>query len=305
MLLPIESAPFIHSLLLDMVSLSRFPVALHQPIRWLPRAVEAMAVLGLLWAVSGWFDVSSEDKGVSLPSSMETDALPDMALLVSTPLFGGSHAVSVEAPKPVVATPSRLQITLLGTVVAGSRSAAVLSMPGNSAQKVVRLGELIQSGVTLKGIEADAVTVDNHGRLERIEIRKDKLAMAAQVVRPAEHSLASAIRPVSAGAKQIAVDRNSLNQSLQDIPTLLAQARVVPHFSGGNADGFMITDIVANSLYQQAGLQNGDVIRKVNGTEIRGPQQAMLMYQQLQHAEVIDLEVGRAGVVQQLHYTIR
>lgn len=271
----------------------------------MPRAVEALAVLGLLWAASGWFDVSSEEKGASLPPSMETDALPDMALLVSTPLFGGSHAAPVESPKPVVATPSRLQVTLLGTVVAGPRSAAVLSMPGNGEQKVVHLGENIQSGVTLKTVESDAITVDNHGRLERIEIRKDKLAMAAQVRRPDESPVTSAARPVAAGAKQIAVDRNSLNQSLQDIPTLLAQARVVPHFSGGNADGFMITDIAANSLYQQAGLQNGDVIRKVNGTEIRGPQQAMLMYQQLQHAKAIDLEVGRAGVVQQLHYTIR
>jgi general secretion pathway protein C len=67
----------------------------------------------------------------------------------------------------------------------------------------------------------------------------------------------------------------------------------------------MISNIVSGSLYEKAGLQNGDIIRKVNGTAVTGPQQAMEMFDQLRNATSIEVEILRAGNVQQVHYDIQ
>ena len=59
------------------------------------------------------------------------------------------------------------------------------------------------------------------------------------------------------------------------------------------------------SLYGQVGLKNGDIIRKVNGQQITSAEEAMIMYQALQSATMISVELMRAGKVQQVHYNIR
>jgi len=109
----------------------------------------------------------------------------------------------------------------------------------------------------------------------------------------------------SGAIRQQEVDRATLQKKISDFPSLMSEARVVPHFLDGKSDGFVITDIVVGSLYQQVGLQNGDVIRKVNGKQVTSAQQAMAMYKALESATSIDLELMRAGQVQQVHYDIR
>ena len=101
------------------------------------------------------------------------------------------------------------------------------------------------------------------------------------------------------------MSRSQVQQQLNDLPALLSQARVVPNYTNGKPDGFVISDIVQGSLYQQAGLQNGDVILRVNGQQVTNAKQAMSMYQGLQNAAAIDLELMRAGQVKQVHYDIR
>ncbi|MDX8406117.1 MAG: PDZ domain-containing protein [Mariprofundus sp.] len=101
------------------------------------------------------------------------------------------------------------------------------------------------------------------------------------------------------------MSRTRLQHQMQNLPLLLTQARVIPNMVNGKAAGFVITDIVPGSLYQQAGLQNGDILTKVNGQLITNPGQAMQLYQTLQQASTIDLELTRAGQVQQVHYDIR
>lgn len=101
------------------------------------------------------------------------------------------------------------------------------------------------------------------------------------------------------------MSRDQVQQQLGDLPALLSQARVVPNYSNGKADGFVISEISQGSLYQQAGLQNGDVILRVNGQQVTSAQQAMSMYQGLQNAAAIDLELMRAGQMKQVHFDIR
>lgn len=281
----------------------------------MPLITEFGLVILLAWMVSGWL-LPGEEKMQPAATVQNTKvsavALPDLAELLAVPLFGKPAPRAKPATKPVAhAKPvvaSRLNIKLLGTVVAGKNSAAIISLTGNGEQQVVFVGDAIQPGVKLFAVEEAAIVVERAGMLERVSLEQSgKLISTPMAAISGGAGITATGATATAGVvtRQQDIDRATLQQKISDFPSLMSEARVVPHFSDGKSDGFVITDIVIGSLYQQVGLQNGDIIRKVNGKQVSSAQQAMAMYKALESATAIDLELMRAGQVQQVHYDIR
>jgi len=136
-----------------------------------------------------------------------------------------------------------------------------------------------------------------------IEKGKPIVAASSNKARPVAQRV-SKRRPVLPSSSR-RIDRQHLQKQMRNFSTLLSQARVTPHFTNGKPDGFMISEIVKGSLYEEIGLQNGDIIQKVNGESVTGAEQAMRMYRELQSATFIDVEVMRNGVIQQISYVIQ
>jgi len=285
----------------------------------IPLLTEILLVAVLAWMVSGWLLPASTVKlsGLSQKTGVSTASLPSLAKLVTVPLFGKALAPTqvirpvAQQPKPVVVSP--LRIKLLGTIVAQEHGAAIIALRQGSEQQVFFIGDTIQPGVILKTVEAEAIVVERNGKLERISLEQGpRLTSSALPLRP---TMGGATAPVTAGVSpstfitaqttRKSMSRNQLQKQLQNFPALLSQARVMPHLVHGKAAGFMISEIAPGSLYQQAGLQNGDIIVSVNGKRITGAKQAMSMYQTLQTASAIDLELLRAGQARRIHYEIR
>jgi len=279
-------------------------VAVQSWISRLPTVTEVGLIVLAAWLVAGWLmPTDVETVGQHNTNSVQEASPLDTKLLQETTLFG---IEAKEAPAPVKqvkpVAPSRLSIKLIGTVVADERSAAVVVIQPSKEQQLFVVGDSIQSGVVLKEVEADAIVIDNQGKLEHIELEKNR-AFAEMPSLPAARQ-----PPVNRLPQSIVprgVNRSMPSGRLRNSPRLLSQARIVPHFKAGKSDGFVISGIVPDSLYEKAGLQNGDIIRKVNGTEISAPQQAMQMFQSLQSASSIDVEIQRAGGVQQVHYDVQ
>lgn len=60
---------------------------------------------------------------------------------------------------------------------------------------------------------------------------------------------------------------------------LAQDARIVPAFQNGRAIGFKLFSIRASSDFARAGLQNGDVVTRINGIELSSPERALEAYQ--------------------------
>lgn len=278
----------------------------------LPLLSEIALLIGFGWLVSGWLMPEQQHTPLPAPNlaSGAAASLPALAQLLSTPLFGKAATPDQTAkpgkaaPKPVVVAP--LTIKLLGTVVANDDSAAVIAKSAGAEEKLYFIGDSIMPGVTLKSVEANAIVVERNGRPERISMEKSVIPG----FRPAAIAPAPAPRvsgpgfPAAPAARRQLMNRSQLDSQLQNFPRLLSQARVIPHMINGKADGFTISEIAPNSLYQQAGLQNGDIIINVNGRTISSAGEAMAIYQQLKNAPAIDLLIKRAGMPQRIHYDI-
>jgi general secretion pathway protein C len=112
-----------------------------------------------------------------------------------------------------------------------------------------------------------------------------------------------------AGVRQVAdnryeIDRNVIDSTLSNLNTIATQARIVPSFRNGVANGFKLFSIQPGSLYASIGIENGDVIQRVNGYEINSPEKALELYQKLRESAHVTIELDRGGQIIRKEYNI-
>ena len=76
---------------------------------------------------------------------------------------------------------------------------------------------------------------------------------------------------------------------------ILDHARIIPNIEGGQATGFKLFAIRAGSLLAKLGLQNGDIVQRVNGYELKNPTTALAASEALRDAKEITIELLRRG----------
>jgi len=111
------------------------------------------------------------------------------------------------------------------------------------------------------------------------------------------------------GVKQLSennyvVAKKEIDGALTNLSELATKARIVPSFKNGVPNGFKLFSIVPDSLYAKIGIQNGDVIRRINGYEMNSPDKALEIYQKLRDANRIEVEVERRGDTVRKSYSI-
>lgn len=111
------------------------------------------------------------------------------------------------------------------------------------------------------------------------------------------------------GVRQVAdnryeIERNVIDTTLGNLNQIATKARIVPSFKNGSANGFKLFSIQPGSLYSAIGVQNGDIIQRVNGYEINSPEKALELYQKLKESSHVTIELERGGQVIRKEYNI-
>jgi general secretion pathway protein C len=101
------------------------------------------------------------------------------------------------------------------------------------------------------------------------------------------------------------ISRAKLDATLADMNSLATQARIVPSFKNGQADGFKLFSIQPGSVYSAIGVENGDVIERINGFDINSPEKALEAYSRLKDSANFDIQVERRGQPVTMSYTIQ
>jgi len=115
--------------------------------------------------------------------------------------------------------------------------------------------------------------------------------------------------PGTEGVRRVAdhryeLDKQVIESALSNLNTLATQARLVPSFKNGVANGFKLFQIQPGSLYSSIGIENGDVITRINGYEVNSPDKALEVYQKLRESSHVTIEYERAGQPYKNDYTI-
>jgi len=152
-------------------------------LRWV---VEVGLVLAIAWVISEWFirqDGSQTMRpGTTVEQSQGDAAISVQALINSAP-FGLWKKVLASPRKQIVKapSPSRRNIKLTGTVLAGKDSVAIVSPGRRKKTGVFHPGDTIVPGVILKTVEKQRILIEVGNRLESVSMEKTKGGMASAV----------------------------------------------------------------------------------------------------------------------------
>src|SRR5919106_607820 len=206
-----------------------------------------------------------------------------------------------------------LPVRLLGTLVAHRPDFSLASIEDLRARDWASygVGQSLGSAQVL-AIEPSRVLLLVDGRREFLEpspapprpspppMNVPRQGRAANGATP---PLGTGIRALS--ADRYDVPRDEVARVLSNLNALAMKARIVPAFRDGKAVGFKVFSIRPNSLYSRIGIQNGDVIRRLNGLDINSPEKALEAYARLKDATRIDLELERRGQPVRKTYYVR
>jgi general secretion pathway protein C len=201
---------------------------------------------------------------------------------------------------------SSLHGTLIGTAIADPPrySLCQITNPDVNETQVYGIGDKYQ-GARIYAIDKERVLIDHDGVNEYIDDSGASAPNLGVVPLPGAQAQAGGgegVRQLS--ENQYTVARGEINNALTNLSDLATKARIVPSFKNGVANGFKLFSIVPDSLYAKIGIQNGDVIRRINGYEMNSPDKALEIYQKLRDASRIEIELERRGESLRKTYSI-
>jgi general secretion pathway protein C len=107
------------------------------------------------------------------------------------------------------------------------------------------------------------------------------------------------------GETKFTVQRSFVDRVLQNQAEIMRSARIVPHEENGQVVGVKLYGIRRNSLLGKLGLQNGDLLRTINGFNMSSPDTALEAYAKLRTANNLSVAVVRRGRPLTVDYDIQ
>lgn len=107
------------------------------------------------------------------------------------------------------------------------------------------------------------------------------------------------------GPNEFNVRRSTVDRILENQAELMRTTRIMPHEEGGRVVGVQLFGVRGNSLLGRLGMQNGDVLNRINGLEIASPDRALEAYSRLRTSDHLQISVTRNGQPVNIDFNIR
>ena len=242
--------------------------------------------------------------GAAANGSASAPSPTDYAAIAGWHLFGRAEAGRpVKTPPAVMpATPLNLRLVGVFYVERGADRALALIAAGGGPERGYRMGEPLPGGARLARIQRDHVVVFRNGRREALNLPKSDesnrtpapSAPPGVLAAPVPESGAATftgpqVIDASAIAGRLRNEAPNRPQALEDI------AFASPYVQNGQFVGFRLRPGRDRQLFQQLGLNGGDVLTEINGTRLNSLAQGLAVLQELLGASRIDVRVLRNG----------
>ncbi|MBL8602580.1 MAG: hypothetical protein JNK72_11715 [Myxococcales bacterium] len=107
------------------------------------------------------------------------------------------------------------------------------------------------------------------------------------------------------GANEFNVRRSTVDRILESQAELMRTTRIMPVDQGGRVVGVQLFGVRGNSLLGRLGMQNGDVLNRINGLDIASPDRALEAYSRLRTSDHLQVSVTRNGTPVNIDFHIR
>lgn len=227
---------------------------------------------------------------VALAESAErADAVPAQSV-ASMHLFGAAQtstdtlaAAAADAPE------TRLNLKLRGILAANEATFSRAIIASGNQDKVYSVGDTLPGGASVEAVLADRVLLRRAGRLETLRLPRESADSGISYDEP------------RADESQTFSDVGELREEIVENPTRLSElVRYSPVLQDGEIRGYRLYPGRDRARFAELGLQPGDVVTAINGTELSDPGRAVEMLNSLTDQSSITLTVERGGTQQEI-----
>lgn len=235
--------------------------------------------------------------------------LGDYLAIAKRDLFA---AVPASEPQPVAGTALRAapaSLQLLGTGSRGDKAFAVVEDAKTKVQRILTVGDKVDDAEVVD-IGWRHMVLRRAGQEELLLVPPNLGGDGSATASTTAVSNTAAAAGDGEQIRKIGDDRYLVAQaevehSMSNLSELFTQMRAVPNMQDGKTNGFRLFAIRSGSLFQKIGLQNNDVVQRINGIDLNDPGKAMSLFQDLQGETRLSVDVVRGGETRTLSYEIR
>ena len=253
-------------------------------------------------------------------------ALPGTTIIGSFDPFyrnAGLLAAAVEeevASEDEAAPETTLNLKLMGTRfniddARDSSNTAIIQQP-NGQQKSFRVGGDILSNVSLTSVYPTYITITRAGVLERLSLdgaeeAQERLLVARSGNRPTttgsapapQVAAASPASGITAGSQGPIANQNAdIQLSRNDIEALFGSVILTPKTEGRRVTGWEMSAQGGSGVFEELGLLDGDILKSVNGFELRSAERLTEIPERLNGATKVTMVIERNGRDQQVSF---
>lgn len=209
---------------------------------------------------------------------------------------GELRAISGQSPSI-----SQMDLTLVGTV-SGGRTAYAIFMDKTGQQEVFRRGNSVYELGILNKVEKDRVFIKAGDSSIEVPLN--------DIVSIKEYQKTSSAPASSGFAKRLSesaytIDQKKIQQAIENPEELMMDARLLPNIVDGRQEGFALHEVRPGGIYPSLGLQNGDVLLRVNEYNISNPESALQAFTALKGMDRVQIDIIRSGARMTMTYQIR
>ncbi len=191
-----------------------------------------------------------------------------------------------------------LDCTLVGTFVHdGGNSRAIIKDNRSGKQERHTVGSTVR-GAEIVMILRNKVVLDINGK-------KELLVMGIEKIRAEGGGPETATGTAGGGVETYKVSREFMRRSINNAAEIMAGVRIEPFFEDGKPAGFRVSEIRQGSILKTMGFEDGDIIKSVNGHEIRTARDLMTLYGSLKDRDFFGIGLIRDNQKKTLNFKVR
>lgn len=216
----------------------------------------------------------------------------------------GVPAGSLKAPNGGAepSSPAMPDIKLAGTISGALKHGYAVLIDSNGMQSMFRTGESVFGKGDLVSVEKNSVLIRTGGKLVKIPMTDLTIRDATEASRIAPNP-SGFIRP--AGKGEYILDQKALQFALDHPNQIMMDAKLIPNMINNRQEGFVLHSVRDDGLYSRLGMRNGDVLLRINGSDISKPENALQAFMTLKGLDKVQFDMIRDGNKMTLSYLIR
>lgn len=200
-------------------------------------------------------------------------------------------------------------VMLVGTISGDEKFAYAIFADKSDMQEVFKIGDSVFGIGRLTRVEKDKVIVDAGGKTTEIQIT-DIIAVKEAYLSGAKTNAPSDSFSADKFAKKVTdtsymIDGQRVQQALSNPNQIMTDARLLPNVVNGRQEGFILREVKTGGVYSSLGLQNGDVLLRINEYNISNPEAALQAFTALKGMDKVQLDIIRNSSRMTMTYQIR